>query len=552
MKSILPILPFLISDLLCGGSAALAQGPLAPPNAPAPTQKTLQQIEPRADLMAAIAPPGVNSDDTHQYVISQPGSYYLSGNLTLTKPVGILIEATGVTLDLNGFSLNSPAGSNVTTTGIEIGDGFNIRILNGSINGNSHGSLGSGPSQTFNDVVTDGTVDSLCGGELKNIHVAGCNLGFKIGGLWLLQGCHVDQCYHNEFIIYNAGQAVDCEASGSQTGSGFITSTGEVFSHCSASGNAGDGFSGQSGVYSDCIASGNYTGFDVSGSATLSNCSSHDNTGEGIICGGYTVLSNCEFSSNGTAGLSGNGDANLVNCQAIKNAQSGFRCSGVATMTNCTAHLNKGAGFDLGYKANLTGCSANQNSAAGFSCDLLGTFTNCSAVLNTLNGFTTDQDAHLNGCTASQNGLPHDSIAAAFAVGISVADHSTVRNCSVEGNNGDGILATAGCMITGNHVSANCHGNYAGTAGIHLTLSTNDVEDNAISDNTVDGINAEANRNFIARNRARNNTLNYVIAPGNRVAQIVITAPTTAAINGANTSNSEGFTSIDPWANFSY
>ena len=49
------------------------------------------------------------------YKITQPGSYKLSGNLVVPASTnGILIEAEGVTLDLNGFSISGP----VTCSGL--------------------------------------------------------------------------------------------------------------------------------------------------------------------------------------------------------------------------------------------------------------------------------------------------------------------------------------------------------------------------------------------------------------------------------------------------
>src|SRR5437762_10318381 len=85
-------------------SSAFPQGSLTPPGAPAPTMKRLDEVEPRTNLQASPAPPGVDTTNaTFDFLINQPGSYYLSANLAATKIVGVQINAEGVTLDLNGF-----------------------------------------------------------------------------------------------------------------------------------------------------------------------------------------------------------------------------------------------------------------------------------------------------------------------------------------------------------------------------------------------------------------------------------------------------------------
>src|SRR5437762_4881647 len=93
--------------------AAFPQGSLTPPGPPAPTMKRLDEVEPRTNLQATPVPVGVDTTNANfQFVINQPGSYYLSANLVVSKANGIQVNAEGVTLDLNGFQISrTSAGS---------------------------------------------------------------------------------------------------------------------------------------------------------------------------------------------------------------------------------------------------------------------------------------------------------------------------------------------------------------------------------------------------------------------------------------------------------
>lgn len=84
----------MILALTCSDSRA--QASLTPPGAPAPTLRTLDQVEPRSPISGAG-------------VITQPGSYYLTGNI-VTAGHGITIRTNNVTLDLMGFCLAGDRG----------------------------------------------------------------------------------------------------------------------------------------------------------------------------------------------------------------------------------------------------------------------------------------------------------------------------------------------------------------------------------------------------------------------------------------------------------
>jgi parallel beta-helix repeat protein len=97
-----------------------AQGALTPPGAPAPTMKSLDQIEPRTPISSPFT------------YIFNPGSYYVTTNL-VGNGYGIEVECDNVTIDLCGFTLQGQAGS---TSGIYIlGSYTNITIRNGTVTG---------------------------------------------------------------------------------------------------------------------------------------------------------------------------------------------------------------------------------------------------------------------------------------------------------------------------------------------------------------------------------------------------------------------------------
>src|SRR5436190_21494060 len=89
----------VVFGLIGGGTLLIsvslfAQGGLAPPGAPAPTMKTLQQIEPRTPISSL------------PFNILTSGSYYVMTNLTgVSGSDGITVFVSGVTIDLGGFSL---------------------------------------------------------------------------------------------------------------------------------------------------------------------------------------------------------------------------------------------------------------------------------------------------------------------------------------------------------------------------------------------------------------------------------------------------------------
>ena len=97
--------------------------------------------------MAKAQAGGVTPGDTPGFpvTINQPGSYRLTGNLTLTEDAtAILVEAEPVTVDLNGFTIECQAGAaggGPCESGSAVDGNFksNVTVKNGTVRGFGNG-----------------------------------------------------------------------------------------------------------------------------------------------------------------------------------------------------------------------------------------------------------------------------------------------------------------------------------------------------------------------------------------------------------------------------
>jgi hypothetical protein len=327
---------FFLLVLLGWADFSLGQGSLSPPGAPAPTMKTLSQVEPRIAIT-----------NTGFVVISQPGSYYLTTNITVASGDGVFIGTNRVTLDLNGFTISStsPAGTGI---GININGGrSDITILNGNVTGGVTNNAGVYNGPGFGDGI------SYSVGLAANIRVSGMTVsGCRVNGILLgtNHSSSVQSC-----VVYSVG------GTGIQAASVSDSSAYQCNSGISA--DAVHNCYGQGAASFGILAT------------TAENCYGQSASGTGLAA---SLAQNCYGTSSG-AGLGLNASV-AQNCYGSSGSSYGIYCdiantsraastSGTAIYAGFSAFLCVGTASGAGpgittYIANS--CYGTPNVAATF------------------------------------------------------------------------------------------------------------------------------------------------------------------------------------------
>jgi hypothetical protein len=294
---------FIFLALGCVALTAFAQGSLTPPGPPAPTMKSLGQIEPRIDVLSL---PG---DGSYQHVISAAGSYYLSGSITNPGILGgIHITASGVTLDLNGFAVDGAGATGSGQNGIVCGGGVSIR--NGIVqNWNNFGVLAAGDGDTFE--------------KIKFVGNAADGWNYT-GNHYLVSECQ--SLNNNNGFNANGGPGVfnNCYAGGNVS-SGFSVSSVSL-QNCSASGNQGNGFVLANSVLTGASAISNSVAGISSSDSSIIDCVANSNTGDGISCRSHCQVRGNTCNNNGANGIECDAHNNRVDSnQCMKNVLYGIK-----------------------------------------------------------------------------------------------------------------------------------------------------------------------------------------------------------------------------------
>lgn len=363
--------------VLALSSAVAAAGPLTPPPGPiASTMKTILEAEPRTAISAVNTP----GDADSMYRINQPGSYYLTGNVTgVSGKHGIEITASGVTLDLNGFLLSGGAG---TLDGVVVlsSDGQGIRIRNGSIR--FWGDCGI-EFEDLNGHPAAGVVSDIAAGNNTRV-------GILTNSHATVERCKADENGDDGISVLTGSRVTDCQASFND-GDGISTNSGCVVIGSTSSANAGRGFSlGLGNSVTGCTSYSNDVGF-ASTAASYLNCTAYTNDSHGFSLFEGNSVKECSAYRNAGCGFAASGSNSIVNCIATSNNLDGIRVSSnsIVRGNQCTLNgngTNDGAGIHATSSDNRIEDNSCTDADRGIDIDVAGNII----LRNTCSGNTTN------------------------------------------------------------------------------------------------------------------------------------------------------------------
>ncbi|MEK6644893.1 MAG: right-handed parallel beta-helix repeat-containing protein [Planctomycetota bacterium] len=501
----------IVSVVILTCAAAVFSGPLNPPTGPVQTTGRTQINQ---QFIAALP-----------YVITQPGSYVLTGNLVMAGVGnGIEITTDNVTIDLAGFSITGVSGNPFSAI-FATSPGFgvfrkNIAITNGTVNEWDFAGIELSNASNI---------------RISHIQAYRCGTGLYLAFNNTISQCVFENCFSSGVQAGNVTTMSDCTAL-FNGGGGFSVGSTSVVSRCTAENNFNTGFQvGEGSVLADCTARSNFqpkgsaTGFVTGDRCVATGCVSAGNSGSGFSMVNSCLVSHCTSIGNFNSGFEAFDDFSATNCNASSNSFMGIYFNG-GTVTACTADRNGFRGISTFFdRALITNSSANWNGDTGIYLDGPSSVQNCSAVNNAAYGILADvasEGTKVDGCKTTNNLID----------GIQTVANCTVQNCTSTQNWINGIDVGDRCTVVNNSCIDN--GTIAGGgpgAGIRCTGGGARVDNNHVSGNDT-GIDASLPfRNVIIRNTAFGNSPNYNLNVANDIGPIGSAAASTS-----------------PWANISF
>jgi len=318
------------ASLLIIGGALLYAGPLDPPDGPiTSTYKTLTEVEPRIAINDVNTP----GDAYNVYVVTQPGSYYLTADVVGGGgKSGIDIRASNVTVDLNGFTVDGASGS---------GD-------NGIRNSGGNGYI------------------TVRNGRVRNWQHDGINLRRATSSNFLVESVEA---------AFNGGQGITCESRSVVRGCVATNNSAEgitcneycVVEQCQSWNNGSNGIKVYRGsAVRDCVVHGNGMGIVLADQGcTVADCLVYNNSLQGIYAGGECRIAGCEVDRNWGSGIEVGSSSLVVGNSVTFNGNEAPEAGILVKGSDCRVEDNNVTSNFCGIRADFAGSLIIRNSASG-------------------------------------------------------------------------------------------------------------------------------------------------------------------------------------------
>lgn len=459
-------------------------GDLIPPAGPiAPTEKPLTDVEPRTAINADNTP----GDASASFVISQPGSYYLTGNIDAdAAKAAIHVSSDNVTLDLNGFTIDGTGSAGAPA--ISITDAYiGIVISAGHI--------------------VDWPLEAIIGEdaselEIRNVRFAGIASDAILVGRAHIRDCRFHGCisavstfshsiYERCLVTDSAGTALaggnrsvirDCRVINAGNNAIQVSGSDAVVEGNVISGSATSGIrvgTGAGNTVRDNRVTGCAVGLHVTsaGNTVAANLVDGNSDNYDFVAGNQLdlILSEIPESIDWPARLTLSGD--LVGVAA----QDGLTLASDDVTIDLDGHALIGVPgslngiIDSGNPGGITVRNGTVRDWGARGIDFSGTsgceFVNVAFTSNTGSGLSSGSSATIQSCSARDNAI----------FGFIVGNNCVVSDCTASGNGAQGINTGLGCSVS------HCTAYLNGQQGIQTAFGSS-IAHCASNNNTLNGI----------------------------------------------------------------